>query len=186
MSQFENALKKESKVIISALAKFMAIEDIISAEKIKNTASLKNEDLSLFPSDPSPPSSALKFLTFSTFDLSEKNFEAIIATVVENKVARMAGIIIEAGAEAPATALTVMTPSGRMVTLDVLMARKSTMESVAVPFSGFISSSSFIAFMPIGVAAFPRPSILAEMFIIIADRAGCPSGMFGKSRFITG
>ena len=59
-----------------------------------------------------------------------------------------------------------------MVTLLVLIARNSAIALVAVPFSGFRVSSSCIALIPNGVAALPRPSALALMFMIIAPMAG--------------
>ena len=58
------------------------------------------------------------------------------------------------------------------MTEEVLIARNITMALLAVPLCGLSLSSSCIARMPNGVAALPRPSTLAEMFIIIAPIAG--------------
>ena len=91
-----------------------------------------------------------------------------------------------AGAWAPAAARTVMTPRGRRVTLEVLMAKKRHMALVAVPGSGASFSSSRMALIPMGVAALPRPRVLAAMFMIMALMAGCSAGTSGKRRTITG
>jgi len=79
-----------------------------------------------------------------------------------------------------------MTPVGRRVTLLVLMARKSAIESVAVPFLPFRRSSSCMARMPNGVAALASPSMLAARFMIIAPMAGWSGGTSGKSRTSSG
>src|SRR5262249_46075097 len=54
----------------------------------------------------------------------------------------------------------------------VLSARKVHMALVAVPGRGFSDSRSFIARKPSGVAALPRPSMLAAMFMNIDPMAG--------------
>src|SRR5690554_5886005 len=115
-----------------------------------------------------------------------RSFAAIMATIVEQEVAKIDGTRMAAGFDAPAAARTAITPSGSIVTLEVLIARNRHIAFVAVPFWGLIFSSSVIAFMPIGVAAFPRPSILAAIFIIIALMAGCSAGTSGNSRTMTG
>ena len=69
-----------------------------------------------------------------------------------------------------------------MVIEEVLIARKRTIESVAVPLCGLMRSSSCIARIPKGVAALPSPITLADKFIIIAPIAGCPSGTSGNKR----
>ena len=61
---------------------------------------------------------------------------------------------------------------GSKVTPAVLIATKRIMASVAVPGQGFSFSSSCIARIPKGVAAFPKPMRLAEKFRIIAPVAG--------------
>ncbi len=95
-----------------------------------------------------------------------------MAIAVEKIVARSEGIRMEAGSAAPAAARTPITPSGRIVTLDVLIARKRHIELVASPLWGFRRSSSIIALIPMGVAALPSPRALAAIFIIMADIAG--------------
>jgi hypothetical protein len=72
------------------------------------------------------------------------------------------------------------------VTLEVLMARKSAIELVAVPGRVLSLSSSCIARMPKGVAALPSPSALADMFRIMAPIAGWSGGTSGKRRVISG
>lgn len=114
------------------------------------------------------------------------NLAATIATLVEIAVAIIDGTNIEAGSVAPAAARTAITPSGKIVTLEVLIARNRHMALVAVPFSGLSLSNSVMAFMPIGVAAFPNPSIFAAMFMIMALMAGCSAGTSGNSLTITG
>ena len=91
-----------------------------------------------------------------------------------------------AGSREPAAARNAMTPVGSSVTLEVLMARKRAMASVAVPGWGFSLSSSCIARIPKGVAAFPRPRALADMLRIMAPMAGCSGGTSGNNRTISG
>ena len=79
-----------------------------------------------------------------------------------------------------------MTLVGKSPTLDVLIARKSTMALVATPLCRFRVSSSTMALMPKGVAAFPSPSMLAPMFMIMALIAGWSAGTSGKSRTMIG
>ena len=62
------------------------------------------------------------------------------------------------------------------------MARKSTCALVAVPGVGFSFSSSSIALMPKGVAALPRPSMLAAMLSSIAEIGRMSVGHAGKER----
>jgi hypothetical protein len=75
---------------------------------------------------------------------------------------------------------------GTICTLAVLMASSITMELVAVSFTGFSFCSSSMALIPIGVAAFPSPSTLAEMLRTIMPIAGWPLGSSGKSGRKTG
>ena len=109
-----------------------------------------------------------------------------IATLVEQMVANSVVGRIPAGSAEPAAARRPITPVGSRVTLEVLMARNSTMALVAVPLTGLSRSSSCMARMPKGVAALPRPSTLAEMFMIIAPMAGCSGGTSGNIRVISG
>ena len=77
-----------------------------------------------------------------------------------------------AGSAEPAAARSAITAVGSSVTLDVLIARNSTIALVAVPGRGLSLSSSCIARMPNGVAALPSPSALADRLRIIAPIAG--------------
>src|SRR5690625_3692885 len=76
--------------------------------------------------------------------------------------------------------LIAITVVGTSVKLDVFKARNVITERVAVsvPLSCFICS---IALMPIGVAALPKPNILAVKFEIIYPIAGCPGGISGNN-----
>ena len=102
----------------------------------------------------------------------EKNLAVIIAIVVDNNVAKRVVGKIPAGSSEPAAARSAIIPVGNKVTLEVFMARKSIIEFVAIPLLGFKVSSSCIARIPKGVAAFPNPNAFAERFIIIAPIAG--------------
>ena len=64
------------------------------------------------------------------------------------------------------------TPLGSTASPAVLMARKSTMALLAVPFRPFSLSSCSMARMPNGVAALPKPSMLLEILRIMALMAG--------------
>ena len=75
-----------------------------------------------------------------------------------------------------------MVVTGTICTELVLMARKVHMALVAVPGRGFSNSKSFMARSPSGVAALPRPSMLAAMFMIIEPIAGCAAGTSGNSQ----
>ena len=107
-------------------------------------------------------------------------------TIVEHIVARTEGRKIPPGSSDPSAERIAITPSGSTAPPDVLIARKSTIELVATPGWEFRLFSSFMALRPKGVAALPRPRILAEMFMIIALIAGCSAGISGKSRRISG
>ena len=110
----------------------------------------------------------------------------MIARVVEQMVANSVVGTIAAGSAEPAAARRAMTPVGRSVTEEVLMARNSTMALLAVPLWGFSVSSSCMARMPNGVAALPSPSALAERLSTIAPMAGCSGGTSGNRRTISG
>lgn len=98
---------------------------------------------------------------------------------------RVVGKMAAASAE-PFSARSPMMPVGSRARPLVLMARKSTIALVAVPFSALSVSSSFMAFKPKGVAALPSPRALAAMFMTIAPIAGWLGGTSGKSRTSTG
>lgn len=85
------------------------------------------------------------------------------------------------GFAAPIWALYTITPKGTSVSPVVLSTRNIIIGLLAVSFCGFSSCNSFIALSPKGVAALSRPSILADTFIKIDPKAGCPLGIFGKS-----
>ena len=68
----------------------------------------------------------------------------------------------------------------------VLIARKVHIALVATPGRGLSVSKSRIARSPSGVAALPRPSMFAAMFINIDPIAGCSGGTSGKRRRMTG
>ena len=110
----------------------------------------------------------------------------MIAIVVEQMVAKRVVGKMAAGSLEPAAARSAMMPVGRMVTLEVLIARNKTMALVAVPLCWFSVSSSCMARMPKGVAALPRPRTLADMFRIMAPMAGCSAGTSGKRRTMRG
>ena len=77
------------------------------------------------------------------------------------------------GGDLPAARSAPTVPLGGInVMAEVLIARKSTMGFEATPGSGFSFASSDMAFRPKGVAALPRPSMLAAMFMIMAPMAG--------------
>ena len=106
------------------------------------------------------------------------NVEQAVAISVVGKIA--------AGSALPWWARRPIIPVGSSARPDVLIARNRTIALVAVPFSLLSSLSSFIALRPKGVAALPRPSALAEMFITIAPIAGWSSGTSGKRRMRIG
>jgi len=68
----------------------------------------------------------------------------------------------------------------------VLMARYVHMALVAVPGRGLSVSRCRMAFKPSGVAALPRPRMLAAMLSSIAPIAGWSWGTSGKSQTIRG
>jgi hypothetical protein len=73
---------------------------------------------------------AVEFLTLKK---RLKALAANMAAIVEQHVANRVVGRMPAGSADPAAARSAITPVGNRVTLDVLMARKSTMGSVAVP-----------------------------------------------------
>ncbi len=95
-----------------------------------------------------------------------------MAVAVEHKVANSVLGKMGAGSADPAEALKAITPVGKRVIEEVLMARNRAMAFVAVPGCGLSFSSSCMARMPIGVAALPNPSALADMLRIMAPMAG--------------
>ncbi len=69
---------------------------------------------------------------------------------------------------------------------EALSTRNIICASVAVSFLWFSSCISFMAFRPMGVAALSRPSMLADIFMNIDPKAGCPAGMPGNRRVNNG
>ena len=76
--------------------------------------------------------------------------------------------------------------AGISVRCVVLSARNITIALVAVFLCGLSSCRCFIACSPSGVAALPRPSRLADMFMTMAPIAGWSGGTSGNSRTSTG
>ena len=109
-----------------------------------------------------------------------------MAAAVDIVVAIIVGPIISVGFLAPAADNMAMVEAGIRVTEDVFMAKKVTIASVAVSFFLLSFCSSSMAFRPKGVAALPKPKILAEIFIIMAPMAGWSGGTSGNKRTITG
>ena len=110
---------------------------------------------------------------------------AAIATTVAVKVENKVGAMMPKGSTEPAEARTPITPVGKMLRPEVLIAKNSTMAFVATPGRRLRRLSSCIALMPKGVAALVRPIMFAAMFMIIAPMAGWSGGTSGKSRTIT-
>src|SRR5690606_39956847 len=96
------------------------------------------------------------------------------------QVATRVGATISVGLADWAEARRAMTVAGISVTLEVLRARKVHMASVARSGVSFNFWSSCMALRPKGVAACPRPSMLALRFIRMAPRAGWSLGIDGK------
>ena len=71
--------------------------------------------------------------------------------------------------------------TGMMVSPEVLSTRNMIMALLAVSFLSFSDCSSCMAFRPQGVAALSSPSMLADTFMKMLPKAGCPLGMSGKS-----
>src|SRR5512132_708463 len=115
-----------------------------------------------------------------------QTFAMMMATTVEQNVANSVVGRMPAGSADPAAARSAMTPVGSSVTLDVLIARNSTIALLAVPFAGLSASRCCMARMPNGVAALPNPSTFEDIFRIIAPIAGWVGGTCGNSLCISG
>src|SRR5439155_3452273 len=115
------------------------------------------------------------------FQTRSSTLAETIATVSAQIVAPRQGRMIPAGSLECAEARSAITVVGTSCNDAVLMARNNTCALVAVPGVGFSLSSSSIALIPNGVAALPRPSMLAAMLSSIAEMGGWPSGTPGKS-----
>ena len=103
----------------------------------------------------------------------------------EHRVAIRVVPMISVGLADPAALRSAITVAGISWTEDVLITRNIHMASEATVLSRFRRCSSFIALIPKGVAAFPRPSILAIMFIVMAPIART-TGIPGNKSFRIG
>ena len=91
-----------------------------------------------------------------------------------------------AGSSEPRETRSAIIPDGKIASADVLIARNIAIAFVAVPGRLLSLSSSCIALMPNGVAAFTSPSMLADMFMTMAPMAGLPLGMLGNRNRMRG
>src|SRR5205823_6048074 len=97
----------------------------------------------------------------------------MIATLAAHNVARSAVPTMAVGRVDPDAARIAIAVAGINCTELVLIARKVHIAFVATPGRGLSVSRSRIARKPSGVAALPRPSIFADMFITIAPLPHC-------------
>src|SRR5699024_9521968 len=104
----------------------------------------------------------------------------ISALIVEIIVAIIVVPTISVGASESYCIRIAMTVVGTSVNPDVFIAKKVIMDRVAYSDSLLNSFICCIAFNPIGVAAFPRPNMLAVMLERIYPIAGCSLGNSGK------
>lgn len=100
-------------------------------------------------------------------------------------VTRVAGMVSEGESE-PNCARSVMTVEG-MSWIDAVF----TTTNIHIAFDatygfGFILSSRSIAKSPKGVAAFPMPRMLADIFMLIFERASLSFFIDGKRTFVSG
>ena len=101
-----------------------------------------------------------------------KSFAESTATVAAHNVAKNAVPTMTVGLTDPAAARIAIAVAGINCTELVLIARNVHIAFDATPGRGFIDSKSRIARNPSGVAALPRPSMFAAMFINIEPIAG--------------
>ena len=92
--------------------------------------------------------------------------------MVDSRVAKSVVAMIPQGFRLPSAARMLTTPLGSKARPEVLIAKNRHIALVATPLYLESLLSSCIALMPRGVAAFPSPSMFAEMFMIIAAMAG--------------
>src|SRR5699024_175250 len=104
----------------------------------------------------------------------------ISALIVEIIVAIIVVPTISVGASESYCIRIAMTVVGTSVNPDVFIAKKVIMDRVAYSDSLLNSFICCIAFNPIGVAAFPRPNMLAVMLERIYPIAGWSLGNSGK------
>src|SRR5207249_7924732 len=110
----------------------------------------------------------------------------MIATLAAHRVASSAVPTIAVGLVEPDATRIAIAVAGINCTELVLIARNVHIAFVATPGRGFNDSRSRIARKPRGVAALPRPSMLAAIFITIDPIAGCSGGTSGKRRRMIG
>src|SRR5437773_12524161 len=110
----------------------------------------------------------------------------MIATLAAHSVARSAVPTIAVGRVDPDAARIAIAVAGINCTELVLIARNVHMAFVDTPGRGLSDSRSSIARRPSGVAALPRPSMLAAMFITIDPVAVCWGGTSGKRMCMMG
>src|SRR5665648_651416 len=110
----------------------------------------------------------------------------MIATVIAHPVATIVVPIISVGLREPACIRTAITVAGISVIQEVFKARKVIIAGLATSGVEFSFWSSCIAFSPKGVAALPKPKILALKFIIIAPSAGLLGLRDGNKRRTAG
>ena len=101
-----------------------------------------------------------------------RNLAAVTPATHAQVVQNSAGATMIVGFLEPLATRMPITVAGISCTLLVLMARKVHMALVATPGRRLSRSRSAIARRPKGVAALPRPSMLAAMFMTIAPIAG--------------
>ena len=92
----------------------------------------------------------------------------VTPTTAAPMVAIHTGRIIAVGLLEPSEVRMAMTVVGMIWIEAVLIIMNIAMELVKVSFCGFFFCRVFIAFNPNGVAAFPKPSMFATMFMDIS------------------
>ena len=110
----------------------------------------------------------------------------MIATLAAHNVASSAVPTIAVGLVDPDATRIAIAVAGINCTELVLIARNVHIAFVATPGREFSDSRSRIARKPSGVAALPKPSMLADMFITMQPIAGCSGGTSGKRRRMMG
>src|SRR3954463_15211112 len=105
-----------------------------------------------------------------------------MATVAAHSVANKAVPTIAVGLVEPDAARIAIAVAGTSCTELVLIARNVHIAFEATPGRGLSVSRSRIARNPRGVAALPRPSMFAAMFMSIEPIAGWSWGTSGNNR----
>ena len=102
-------------------------------------------------------------------------FAKRIPTIVEQKVATMAGATIAVGFTLPYWLRNTMMLTGISCKDEMLRIRNIHISLVATPLCGLILSRAFIALIPDGVAAHPSPRRLATIFVLMYSFASLSS-----------